>query len=282
MSPILIENSYGKSQVRLTKVTRHADRHEIKELTVDVRLEGDFEASYTAGDNSRVVATDTMKNVVYALAGRHPLTDVESFGQALAGHFLEHFAPVNRAAVRLVEQPWQRVVLAGQEHPHTFLGGGGERRTATVTLGREDARIESGLEGLLLLKTTDSAFRGFVRDQYTTLPDADDRLFATAVTATWDYREDRIDWDRSFELVRRALVEAFAGHRSLSVQHTLHAMGTAALEACDAVRRITLTLPNRHRLLVNLQPFGLDNPNVIFVPTDEPFGLITGTLTRSR
>src|SRR5262249_6487995 len=113
MSAVLTHNAYGKSHIRLTKITRHADCHDLKELYIDVQLEGDFAASYLHGDNSRIVATDTMKNSVYALAQGHPLADVESFGQALATHFLDHYPHVSSATVRLVEQPWQRLRIDG-------------------------------------------------------------------------------------------------------------------------------------------------------------------------
>lgn len=280
MAAILTHNAYGKAQVRLTKVTRHADRHDLMELTVAVQLEGAFDASYTQGDNSQIVATDTMKNVVYALAKDHALTDPESFGQALAAHFIENYAPVSCATVQLVEAPWQRIVVRGQEHPHAFFGNSSERRTCTVRQTRRDIRIEAGLEGLLLLKTTDSAFKGFLRDRYTTLPETDDRMFATRVTARWQYNAVRVDWNPCHAQIRQTLLETFADHHSLSVQQTLHAMGAAALAVCPQMEEISLTMPNQHRLLVNLKPFGLENRNEVFVATDEPHGLITGTLRR--
>jgi urate oxidase len=280
MSAALTHHAYGKSHVRLTKVVRHADRHDLKDLCAAVELEGDFGASYVHGDNSRVVATDTMKNVVFALAKNHALADLESFGQALAGHFLQHYAQVSTATIRLVEQPWQRLVARGRKHPFAFVGGGSEKRTCMVRFTRQGLRVESGLDDLALLKTTDSAFAGFVRDAYTTLPEADDRIFATVLSANWLYAEVPADWDRCHHLIRQALLDVFARHKSLSVQHTLHAMGAAALEACSQVEQISLRMPNKHRLLVNLQPFGLENNNEIFVATDEPFGVITGTMRR--
>lgn len=280
MAAVLARHTYGKSRVRLTKVTRRADRHDLKELTIDIRLEGDFAGSYTRGDNSHIIATDSMKNSVYVLARELPLPDPESFGLVLADFFLTHYTHVSLASIRLTEQPWRRVTVAGQEHPHAFMGGGTEQRTCTVTVTRQERRIESGLEDLLILKTTDSAFRGFIRDRYTTLADTDDRIFATILTAAWRYRDTTADWNRCYDLIRQTLLETFARHQSLSVQQTLYDMGAAALEACDAIEEITLAMPNQHRLLVKLQPFGLDNPNEIFVPTQEPFGLISGTLRR--
>ena len=277
---VLIHNSYGKSRVRLTKVTRREDRHELVEISVDVELEGDFESSYTAGDNRRIVATDTMKNTVYALARSHPLEHLEGFGLHLAAHFADGYPQVRSAAIRLAQQPWERIAVAGEPHPTAFVGGGSEQRVCTVTRSGGESRVEAGIEGLLVLKTTASSFTGFERDALTTLPETDDRILATSVTARWKYAAGAADWNACHAAARRAMLEVFATHHSLAVQQTLNLMGEAALEACPEIVEISLQLPNRHRLLVNLQPFRLDNPNVIFVPTDEPYGMISGTLRR--
>jgi urate oxidase len=284
---VLTEHSYGKTRIRLTKVTRRADRHEVRELSIEIRLEGDFAGSYTAGDNRLIIPTDTMKNVAYALAKEHALDSIECFGLALAGHFLEHHGHVERATARLVEHPMERIRVAGVEHPHAFAGRGLESRTCSVLRGRDGLRIESGIADLFLLKTTNSAFAGFLRDQFTTLPDAADRILATMLTAEWFTPIESAeaaaahDWNREYAAVRRALVETFADHRSLSVQQTLHAMGGAVLDACPRVARITLNMPNKHRILVDLGSFGLENVDEVFVATDEPHGTITGTLQRT-
>lgn len=280
MSVVLTHHAYGKSRVRLTRVTRHADRHELIEATIDIQLEGDFDASYLTGDNRNVVATDSMKNTVYVLARRQPVPDIETFGLTLANHFVETYAQVSRATIHLVEQPWQRIVVEGRPHPHAYVGGGSEQATSTVTRNRQGVRVESGLQGMLLLKTTDSAFKDFLRDEFTTLPDTDDRIFATMLEARWRFAAVPSPWDACRQQIRQALLATFAGHHSLAVQQTLHAMGAAALGACPAIEEITLTMPNQHRLPINLRPFGLDNPNEIFVPTEEPHGLITGTVRR--
>jgi urate oxidase len=280
MSVVLTHHAYGKSQIRLTRVTRHPDRHDLKELCVAVQLEGEFAASYLAGDNRNIVATDTMKNIVYVLAKKHGIGAIESFGETVGRHFVQTYAQVRAATIDLVEHSWRPIVVNGRDHPHAFVGGSGEKRTAVVTLTRHGLRVESGLGELSLLKTTDSAFAGFVRDEYTTLRETDDRILATLLSARWLWGQTPADWDRAYQAVRLALVETFARHRSLSVQQSLHAMGTAALESCPEIEQITLTMPNKHHLLVNLEPFGLENPNEVFVVTDEPHGVITGTLSR--
>jgi urate oxidase len=280
MSLVLTHHVYGKSRIRLTRVTRHADRHDLQELCVAVQLEGDFAASYLAGDNRDIVATDSMKNIVYVLAKKHGIGAIEGFGETVARHFVQTYAQVRAATIDLVEHSWQRLAVDGRDHPHAFVGGASDKRTAVVTLTRQGVRVESGLDGLSLLKTTDSAFSGFVRDEYTTLPETSDRIFATLLTARWLWGKTPPDWDRANRAIRVAVVETFARHRSLSVQQTLHAMGTAALETCPEIEQITLTMPNKHHLLINLQPFGLDNHNEVFVAMDEPHGVISATLSR--
>jgi urate oxidase len=261
-------------------VTRLADRHEIHELTVDIRLEGDFGASYTQGDNSGLIATDTMKNLVYVLAQGRPAEAIEDFAAALAGHLLTEYAHVASVRVHIAEQPWQRITINGRDHPHAFIGGGSEARTAVVVRSRDSLRFEAGLEGLQVLKTSGSSFSGFIRDQYTTLRETEDRILATEVQARWLYSAADVDFDDGHRRVRSALLETFAMHDSQSVQQTLHRMGAAALAACAAIEEITLTLPNQHRTLVDLEHFGRENRNEIFVAADEPFGLISGTLRR--
>ena len=276
----LTYNSYGKSAVRLTKVKRLPDRHELIELEVAIELSGDFADSYVSGDNSKVIATDTMKNTVYALAATHPIDALEDFATALARHFIDAHAHVYTAIVRLAQTSWRRMTVDGREHPHSFVGGGQERRKVMFHLTREKPYMWSGIEDLMLLKTADSAFRGFLRDPYTTLEDTDDRIFATRLSADWLYDKPPADWNAAHHSIMDAMVQIFARYQSLSVQQTLYSMGEAALEACPAIRVIHLEMPNQHRIPVNLQPLGLENRNEIFVTTSEPYGLINATLER--
>jgi urate oxidase len=271
-------NRYGKSRMRLVKVRRQRDPHELVDLTLDVQLEGAFEGVYAGDDNTLCLATDTMKNTVYALARQDPIVHVESFAERLAEHFAAKPA-VSRVRISAVEHRWERITAAGRPHPHAFAQPGGEHWTAVVTHDAEGVDITSGLANLVVLKTTGSAFAGFPRDRYTTLADTEDRVLATSVTAAWKYRRGTRDFGGRAR-IRQRLIETFAEHDSRSVQHTLYAMAEAALDACDDVSEVTLTLPNRHHLLVDLAPFGLDNPDEVFVATDQPFGLIEATIRR--
>lgn len=279
MTARLGANAYGKSRIRLVKVRRARGAHDIVDLTVGVQLEGAFETVYVDGDNGPCLATDTMKNTVYAIARQDPIEHAEAFALRLADHFAGKPA-VTRVRISVGEQRWERLSAGGRPHPHAFVQAGGEQWTAVVTRDSHGARIVSGLTHLVVLKTADSAFSGFPRDELTTLPDTEDRIFATSITASWTYREGMTDFGAR-ERIRAALLDTFATHKSRSVQHTLYAMGEAALAASADATEITLALPNRHHLLVDLAPLGLDNPNEIFVATDQPFGLIEATVTRS-
>jgi urate oxidase len=280
VSVFLAQNSYGKSRVRLVKVERGGGPHEVFDLTVDVALEGDFRAAHEEGDNALIYATDTMKNSVYALARQGPVDPPEAFGIRLARHFLSRVPNADRVHVSLTQHPWARLEVDGAPHPTAFRRAGEERRIARVSATRDAVGVEAGVEELTVLKTAQSGFSGFMRDDLTTLKETDDRLFATAVRAVWRFNRDDVDWNASWAEARRALLETFATHDSLSVQHTLFAMGRAVLERRDEVDEVSLSLPNKHHLLVDLSPFGLDNPNQVFVATTEPFGLIEATVVR--
>ena len=275
---MLGRHGYGKSEVRVVKVTRTPGRHVLRDLTVDVALEGDFKAAHVSGDNSALLATDTMRNVVYALARTHPIDSLESFGAALVEHFLRAGPTVEWVRIDIAEHPWERL----GDHEHAFQRGHGGTRLARVSGDGAQTAYEAGLDDLLVLKTTASGWEGFVRDEHTTLPETDDRILATIVTARWEYDEEAGDFEATWTAVRDTLLDAFGDHYSPSVQFTLNRMGEAVLERHPSVQRIHLSLPNRHHLLFDLDRFGLDNPNAVFHATTEPYGLIEGTIERSR
>jgi urate oxidase len=265
-------SNYGKSRVRLVKVEREGDRHHFREVTVHIQFTGDYDECYIRGDNSRILPTDTMKNTVYALARTAPLGAIEDFGKRLCLHFLDNNPHLHSVRVELEQAHWSRL------GKHSFQRGT-EVRTASVVDGKS---FNSGLKDLILLNTTDSSFEGYVRDPYTTLKEARDRIMGTSVEASWLYAGTNQDFDTLWQAIRSRLVEVFAGHVSPSVQSTLYAMGEAVLADFPCVEEISLSLPNKHCLLVNLEPFGLDNPNEVFLPVDEPHGLIEATLSREH
>ena len=269
-------NRYGKSAIRLVRVVRGPDRHVVRDLTVAIALEGAFGPSYTAGDNSEVIATDTMKNTVYAFAHEHLTGAIEGFGLVLARHF-QAYDQVERVTVTIEEQAWTPIEGA----PDAFARDQVSTRTAVVTAAADGETVDAGIAGLTVMKTSKSAFAGFPRDAWTTLPDTDDRLLATKVTATWRYGGvTGIDFDASYASVRRTILATFAEHHSPSVQASIWLIGQAVLEAHPEVAEITQTMPNLHHWLVDLGPFGQVNDREVFIATTEPHGLIQATVRR--
>jgi urate oxidase len=278
----LLHNHYGKSGIRLTKVMRRPDGHDLVEMTVSVRLEGDFARSYTHGDNSKIIATDSIKNTVYVLAKERPVDSPESFALHLANHFVKTYEHVSRTDAEIAQSAWRRIDVAGRPHPTAFESAGDELRRAGVTVFRQGRapRVCGGLGNLLILKTTDSAFTGFVRDRYTTLPEVTDRILATQLSAEWDFDRPEADYNAAFARIRRAMLETFARHESDSVQQTLYAMADAALAAEPAVHAIHLRMPNKHRVPFDFKPLGMEFENDVFVTTDEPSGEISAHVQR--
>ncbi len=283
---VLSSHRYGKSRVRLMRVTRHETHHDLHDWTVEILLTGDFEEVFTEGDNSRILATDTMKNTVYFVARQSTSESLEAFAGELIDFLLRRNPQVTAAEVNIDSHLWKRLVIEGEPYPSAFMRGSDERQTAHVARGGGGLpTIRSGFDGMNVLKTAQSGFVGFLRDELTTLPEAADRLFGTVIKAEWTYSAEAlaagVDFNMLRGVLRERMITVFARHDSLSVQQTLYAMAQAALEQTDAIEEITLRMPNKHNLLVDLSRFGLSNPNHIFVPTEEPHGTIEATVRRA-
>jgi urate oxidase len=277
----LAENRYGKSRVRLAKVKRHPDRHDFREWTVEILLEGDFASCFVDGDNSKILPTDTMKNTVYSLARTSSAECIEEFGKELLGFFLDHNPQISAARVTMSAKAWEHLHTGGRPHPTAFVLASSECQTAEVAATRNEApAIRSGFENLAILKTAGSEFAGFIKDSLTSLPEATDRLLGTSVRARWKYSSPGVPFVPLRSKIREVLLSVFAGHASKSVQHTLYAMGESVLGNVPEVEDIELTMPNKHFLLADLSRFGQDNPNEIFVPIDEPHGAIEARIRR--
>jgi urate oxidase len=281
----LAENRYGKSRVRLMKVTRHArgqtHSHDLREWTVQVLLKGDFATAHLDCDNSKILPTDTMKNTVYSLARTSKATAMEDYAKELVDFLLTRNPQVSSASVRIESTMWKRLTVDDELHPSAFMRGSNELQTTNVERTQSGSfSVLSGLDNLVLLKTANSGFEGYIKDSLTTLPETKDRLFGTAVTAEWRYTSPNMDFDAVRTKLREAMLRTFANHDSKSVQQTLYAMAESALEAVPAIDEIEITMPNKHCLLVDLSRFNQDNPNEIFVPTDEPHGYIEARVRR--
>jgi urate oxidase len=276
----LIHQNYGKAKVRILKVFRVVKKHSVKELDVQVMLQGDFDAVYTKGDNRLVVATDSMKNTINVLAKQKLGLETEIFGVWLGEHFLKTYRQVSQVEVKLIEHCWDRILVHGKPHAHSFVEKGAAKPYARIVATRKQTAVESGIEDLLIMKTTASGFENFLRDEFTTLPETDDRIFATKLKATWQYSRKPKNYSITNTKILDAMLAAFAKKYSVSVQATLFQMGEAALKIAREISQISIAMPNKHCLLVNLSPFGLENQNELFVPTDEPHGQIEATISR--
>lgn len=279
----LVKNSYGKSLVRLTKINRSGKVPTWKEITVETELAGpDFAGCYYEGDNSKIVATDSMKNTIYVIGARNELKSIEEYGLALAKHFLDEYKHVDDVQIRISEEGWSPIQIEGGVHPTSFVKAQSDLRCTQIWMTRKETKITSGIDNLIVAKITNSEFAGHIQDAYTTLKDTHDRIFGTKVEARWVWKNTSADFNAGYEKARHVMLETFANHHSLSAQQTLFAMGDAVLAKVSDIEEISLTLPNLHRIPFNMEPLGMENKNEIFVNTSEPHGTIRGTMARKK
>ncbi len=278
----LIEQRYGKARVRVLKILREGPVHTLREIEVSALLAGDFESSYTAGDNSKVVPTDTIKNTVNVLAKQHLGDDLERFAAVLGEHFVRRYEQVAEATIELTERAWNRLEVGGKPHPHAFAAGSEARRYARAICRADSSELSAGIRDLVILKSTGSGFEGYPKCENTTLPETADRILATSFRATWHFAEVPASYRAADDAILAAMLKVFAENFSPSAQTTLFQMGEAALATCAEISRIDLAMPNKHCLLINLAPFGLENKNEVFVPTEEPHGSIEASLARDQ
>ncbi len=291
MSFVLGPNQYGKAENRVVRLYRDSARHEIRDLNVSTALRGDFRAAHESGDQANVLPTDTQKNTAFAFAKEHGVTSPEDYALTLGARFLGVTPAAAASRIEVEEYAWDRIEVGGNGHDHAFVKRGGEVRTTVVTRARSDQDrdqtkvwVVSGVKDLVVLKSTGSEFKGFLKDEYTTLQETDDRILATSLVARWRYEDDAVaggtDWNKSFEDIRQVMLETFATTYSRALQESLYAMGSAVLEAHPDVAEVKFSAPNKHHFLVDLSPFGLDNPGEVFVAADRPYGLIEATVQR--
>jgi urate oxidase len=282
MGIVLGPNQYGKAENRVVRIYRDTDRHEIRDLNVSTSLRGDFSAAHLAGDQARVLPTDTQKQTVYAFAKQVGIGEIEDFALALGRHFVNDVEPVEGCRIEIDEYAWERVSVDGREHDHTWVRKGQETRNTILTIDGKGGpeHLVSGLKDLIVLKSTGSEFRDFLVDEYTTLIPTTDRIMATSLVARWRYLGTELDWAALYASIRQILLQQFAEVHSLALQQTLYEMGRAVLEVHDEVAEIKFSAPNRHHFVYDLSPFGLENPNEVFHADDRPYGLIQATVQR--
>jgi urate oxidase len=286
MGIVLGPHQYGKAETRVVRIYRDGPQHEVRDLNVTTSLRGDFAAAHIRGDQSQVLPTDSQKNTVYAYAIERGVGAIEDFALALARHFADDIEPVDAARVDVDEYRWERISADGAPHPHSFVRAGDEVRTASAVIegagNAQRAWVVSGLRDLIVMKSTGSEFAGFLTDPYTTLAETHDRVLATSLTVRWRYAGAEADWDAIFASVRDILLSQFASVHSLALQQTLWEMGHAVLAAHEVIAEIRLSAPNKHHFLVDLSPFGLENPGEVFHADDRPYGLIQCSVIREE
>ncbi|MDX2971965.1 urate oxidase [Kribbella solani] len=273
-------NQYGKAENRVVRIYRDTPRHEIRDLNVSTALRGRFDAAHTTGEQGDVLPTDTQKNTAFAFAKEKGIGAIEEYALTLGERFLAASPAAEGARIEVEEYAWERIEVDGQGHDHSFVRSGGGVRNTIVNVERGQAYVVSGISDLVVLKSTGSEFHGFLKDEYTTLPETDDRILATSLVARWRYEHTDVEWDKAYDRIKALLLEQFAKIHSLALQQTLYGMGSAVLEAHPEVAEIRFSAPNKHHFLVDLSPFGVENPGEVFVAADRPYGLIEATVTR--
>ena len=276
----LASHRYGKARVRVLKILRAEDRQSIKEIDVAAMLEGDFESSYTKGDNTKVVPTDTIKNTINVLAKEKLGEEIEPFAIALGKHFLERYQQVRSANIDISERDCRRMEIDGKPHPHSFVAGSEAKMFTRVVCTRDSNSVDSGIRDFVILKSTGSGFEKYPKDEFTTLPETADRILATSFSATWAFAKSPSSYRDQNDKIIAAMLKVFANNFSPSAQTTLFQMGEAALAACPEISHVDLVMPNKHYLLIDLSPFGLKNQNEVFTPTDAPHGQIEASVSR--
>lgn len=281
MAITLADNTYGNSRIHFLRVSRQQGRHDLREINLSIRFEGDFGEAHIHGDNRKILPPDTMKNTVYALARQHSIEPLENFALHLVDHFLTYNPQVTRVFIDASENIWTRLAHGGKPHASAFAHAGNERRTASLVGTREKNDVRAGIQGLIVLKTSNAAFQNFKKDPYTTLQDEADSILSTVIRADWLYMDDDAEFGPLWHAVRRMLLEVFADHASHSLQHTLYAMGQVILENFENVSEIRFSLPSNHFHLADLNTLGMDNPSTIFLPIDEPQATVEATVKRT-
>ncbi|MEV5011128.1 factor-independent urate hydroxylase [Streptomyces sp. NPDC093064] len=290
---ILGQNQYGKAENRVVRITRDGATHHIKDLNVSIALSGDMEDVHYSGSNANVLTTDTTKNTVFAFAKEHGIESAEQFGIHLARHFVTSQDSIHQARIRIEEYAWERIgtsdanskFIGADEVQHSFVRKGQETRLTQITFDGENWEIVSGLKNLTVMNSTNSEFWGFVKDKYTTLKEDYDRILATDVSARWrfnwtDDEQKAPNWEKSYEQVKKHMLQAFAETYSLSLQQTLYQMGARIINHRSEIDEVRFSLPNKHHFLVDLEPFGLKNDREVYFAADRPYGLIEATVLR--
>ena len=278
----LVSNSYGKGRVRVMRLLKNGDHHEVRELNVSALMSGDFGAIFTDGDNAKAISTDTVKNLVNIVARENLGLGNEAFCAAVCQRFFDRYPQVSGVDVTAHETKWLRYAGKEGSHPHGFLLDSNGKPFATVNATRSGSKTTSGVAGFTFLKSTQSGWDKYEKDSYTTIKETRDRICSTSLEVSWVWKAAPADYAKTNTLILDTMMDVFFSTYSESVQDSLYRMGMAALATVPEIETISMAAPNKHYIPINLAAFDMTNENMIFVPTDEPHGQIECTVGRDQ
>jgi urate oxidase len=273
-------SSHGESRVRMLRLVRRGDRHDPRDLTVSLRIEGDFAGAFREGRPAGVVPGEALKNLVHATACTHAIGEIESFGIEVCRALLENHPQITRVRAEVSEQPWQRMEVGGKAQGQAFVLGGPEQRGATIVSNGTQVAVVSSIDNLTVMRTA-----GFAPAR--TRPDeAGDEglapLVVGALNVRWTYSTPDVTFGPYRQGVRSVVVETMALHASRSVQHTLYAIGDVLLASYPEISEISLAMHERPYRPVDLFHANVENPDELFVAVEEPIGIVEVTLERDE
>jgi len=285
-------NKYGKANVKFLRVVKETPKHLVHEVKAKMQLEGDFNESFETGNNRQVVPTDTMKNSLYIYAKKFNLNCLEEWAIEVGKDMLQRHNQISVVNLELEESNWERIKINGIEHNHAFLKREGIR-FATMKMQRNgQIKLNCGIKDLIIMKSTQSGFENYVKDEYTTLVETKDRVFCTKLFVSWEFnvsKPSKIDFNSIYSNNLNLSLQTLAGQDPLkgeysgSVQQTLFQLGKKILQQNNSIDRVFISLPNVHYFLVHFQRFktNLTNQNEVFETFDGPHGLIEAVVERN-
>lgn len=268
----------------MLRLVRHGDRHDPRDLTVSLRLEGAFEPAFTDGRTDGLLPGEALKRVVHGVTRQHGAEELEELGLALASSVLERQKNIRLARIELTEQPWTRVEAGGKPQAQSFLLGSPEQRVAIVTSNGPMMSVVAGIDGLTVMRSG-----GFAppRRSSATLPDdtgASDHLqplLVGVLSARWTYTSGDITFGVYRQAIRNAILDTFAWQQTQSVQQLLYAIADVVLATCDELADVTLNFHERPYRPADLFATGAENPDELFLVVQEPVGVVTVTVERN-
>jgi urate oxidase len=263
----------------MLRIVRRGDRHDPRDLTVAVRIEGDFDDAFTGGAADARIPAETVTNVAHAAARDHAGGEIEAYGLALCDRLLATNARASRIRVEIAEQPWSRLEVGGKAQGQAFLAGPPERRTAAVTSNGQQHAVVSGIEQLTIMRSS-----GFAPPRRTQDPGgADDGLsplLVATLAARWTYTSGDVAFGPYRQGIRTAIIETFACKEHRSLPQTLHAIADVVLASCQEIADVTLSVQERPYRPVDLFAAGIENPDDLFVVREEPLAVLDVTVER--